>query len=51
LFGKELLATGKISQENLKTISRELVSLETYVELTNKGFKGALDKLQQTKAK
>lgn len=47
--GKELVKTGRISEENMKTVSRNLVPLETYVEMTNKGFKQALDKLGQTK--
>ena len=47
--GKELVKTGKISEENMKTVSRNLVPLETYVEMTNKGFKQVLEKLGQTK--
>jgi multimeric flavodoxin WrbA len=47
--GRELARTGKMSQESLKIVSRELVSLKTYVEMTNKGFKQALDRLSQTK--
>jgi len=43
--GKELANTGKISEENLKTVSRELTPLETFVQMTNKGFKKALDRL------
>jgi hypothetical protein len=34
----------------MKLVSRNLVPLETYVEMTNKGFKQALDRLSQTKA-
>jgi len=48
--GRELARTGKMSEENLKIVGRELASLETYVEMTNKGFKQALDRLSQTKA-
>ncbi len=48
--GKELVKTGKISEENLKIVSRNLVPLETYVEMTNKGFRHALDRLSQNKA-
>jgi multimeric flavodoxin WrbA len=44
--GKELVRTGKISEENMKIVSRDLVPLETYVEMTNKGFKQALDRLR-----
>jgi len=47
--GKELVRTGKISEKNMKTISRNLVPLETYVEMTNKGFKQALERLGQTR--
>jgi len=47
--GRELARTGKISEGNLKIVGRELVSLKTYVEMTNKGFKHALDRLSQTK--
>jgi len=43
--GKELAKTGKISEETLQTVSRELVPRETYVEMTNQGFKRALDRL------
>jgi multimeric flavodoxin WrbA len=46
--GKELAKTGKISEQNMKTVSRELVPLDTYVEITNKGFKQALDKLTRS---
>jgi phosphoenolpyruvate synthase/pyruvate phosphate dikinase len=45
--GKELVKTGKINEENLKIVSRNLVPLETYVEMTNKGFKRTLDRLAQ----
>jgi hypothetical protein len=47
--GKELAKTGKISEKNLKIVSRELVPLDTYVEITNRGFKQALDKLTRLK--
>jgi len=43
--GRELARTGKMGEENLKIVGRELASLETYVEMTNKGFKQALDRL------
>lgn len=48
--GKELVKTGKISEENLKIVSRDLVSLKNYVEMTNKGFKQVLDRLVEDKA-
>ena len=47
--GRELVRTGNISEHNPKIISRDLVSLEKYVEMTNKGFKQALDRLDSTK--
>jgi multimeric flavodoxin WrbA len=43
--GKEFARTGKISEKNASIISRQLVSLDTYAEMTNKGFKQALDRL------
>jgi hypothetical protein len=43
--GKELAKTGKMSEQNLKTVSRELVPFKTYVDMTNKGFKQVLDRL------
>ena len=43
--GKELARTGKMNEENLRIVSRELVPLETYAEMMNKGFKKALDRL------
>jgi multimeric flavodoxin WrbA len=49
--GKELAKTGKISEENLRIVGRELVSLEDYVKMTNEGFRRALDKLKQTNGK
>jgi multimeric flavodoxin WrbA len=45
--GRELVRTGKMGERNLKKVSRELISLEKYVEMTNKGFKQALDRLDQ----
>jgi len=47
--GKELARTGKISKENLKIVSRDLVPLETYVQMTNQGFKQALERLTGAK--
>jgi multimeric flavodoxin WrbA len=46
--GRELARTGKMSQENLKIVGRELVPLDIYVEMANKGFKQALGRLSQT---
>ena len=45
--GRELVKTEKMSERNLKTVSRELVSSEKYVEMTNKGFKQVLGRLCQ----
>jgi hypothetical protein len=42
--GVELARRGRISEENLKTISRELVPLDRYVQMTNEGFSQALGK-------
>ncbi len=47
-LGRELVKTGRMTEENLRIVSRELVSLETYVEMTNKGFKQVLDRLTKT---
>jgi multimeric flavodoxin WrbA len=47
--GREFARNGKISERNLKIVSRDLVSLEKYVEMTNKGFKQALDRLDSTR--
>ena len=47
-LGRELVKTGRMSKKNLKIVNRELVSLETYVEMTNKGFKQTLDRLTKT---
>ena len=47
--GRELARTGKISEHNLRIVSRDLAPLEKYVEMTNKGFKQALDRLNSTK--
>ena len=43
--GKEFAKTGKMSEEKMNTISRQLVPLNTYVEIVNQGFKQALDRL------
>jgi len=44
--GKELVQTGKMSEETLRIVSRELLPLDMYVRITNEGFKKALDKLE-----
>ena len=46
--GKEIVATGKMKDETLKTVSHMLLPLEEYVETTNQAFKRALDRLNQT---
>lgn len=45
--GKELVRNGRIGKETVQTVSRELVSLKEYVEMTNKGFRRAIDRLKQ----
>ena len=44
--GKELARTGKMNEKTLNIISRELLPLETYVEITNANFKKTLNKLE-----
>lgn len=44
--GKEIIKYGRIKEETLKTMSRELLPLETYVEILNKSFKKVLDRLK-----
>lgn len=43
--GNELIRQGKISENAACMVSRELLSREKYVEMTNKGFAKALEKL------
>jgi len=45
---KELVREGKMNERTLSTVSRELVPFKQYVEMTNKGFAQALDKLKST---
>ncbi|TET37233.1 MAG: flavodoxin family protein [Dehalococcoidia bacterium] len=45
--GRQLAEEGKMSAESLKTISRELLPLEMYVQLANQGFQQALDALEK----
>ncbi len=40
--GRELIENGKISSENLKTISRELVPLDEYIQLFNQGMEESI---------
>jgi hypothetical protein len=42
--GRELARDGKMQEATLKTVSRELLPLEQYVETTNQLFKTAIDK-------
>lgn len=44
--GNELVRQGRMSKKTMHTVSRELLPLEKYVEMTNKGFGKALDKLE-----
>jgi hypothetical protein len=48
--GKELARTGKISKENQKIVSRELVPLDTYMKMTNRGFKQVLERISESKS-
>jgi multimeric flavodoxin WrbA len=45
--GKQIAGKGYIEEETIKTIGRELVPLETYVEILNQSFKRALDSLEK----
>ena len=45
--GRQLVEDGRIAPETLRTISRELMPLEAYVQETNRGFQQALDALTQ----
>ena len=47
--GRELVRTGKISECTLKIVGRDLFPLEKYMEMTNKGFKQALDRLDSNR--
>ncbi len=42
--GRELIGTGRISPSTLHAISRELVPMETYVQMVNEAFRKALDR-------
>jgi len=44
--GKEIIKYGRMKEETLKAVSRELLPLETYVEILNKSFKKVLDRLK-----
>lgn len=46
--GRQLVETDMISPDTLRTISRELVPLEMYVQEINRGFQQALDALAKT---
>lgn len=41
--GTQLVQTGKIAPETLKTVSRELLPRDTYFEMANRSFKQTLD--------
>jgi hypothetical protein len=47
--GRELVRRGRMEEETLKAVSRELVPLETFVEKMNRDFKRALDRLETEK--
>lgn len=46
--GRQLISQGAMSEETLKTISRELLPLETYAESINSNFKRVLEKFGHT---
>jgi len=45
--GRQLVEDGRMSFETLKSVSRELLSLETYLEIVNKRFQEELDALEK----
>lgn len=45
--GRQLVRNGQVSSKTLKTISRELLPLEMYVQEVNKGFTKALESLKE----
>jgi len=47
--GKELAKNGKISEETLKTIGRELVPLNDYIKILNQGFEKARERAKLQK--
>jgi hypothetical protein len=47
--GRELVRRGRMEEETLKAVSRELVPLETFMEKMNRDFKRALDRLETEK--
>lgn len=44
--GKELVREGRMNEQTLQIVSRELVPLKLYTEMTNEGFAQALDRLK-----
>jgi multimeric flavodoxin WrbA len=45
--GRQLVRQGKINNETLKTISRELMPVQTFLETANAGIRRALDAYDQ----
>ena len=45
--GCQLVRDGKMADETLATVSRELMPLEMYVQIANQGFQPALDALEK----
>ena len=45
--GRQLVRDGKMSPENLRIISRELLPQEKYMQLVNQHFKEQLDKMEK----
>jgi hypothetical protein len=42
--GRQLVENGEIGAETVKTVCRELMPVETYLEVANRGIQRALDK-------
>lgn len=45
--GRQLIKDGKMSTETLQIVSRELLPMETYVQMVNEQFQRAMDKFQK----
>jgi len=45
--GRQLVRDSEMSNETLNIVSRKLMPLEMYVQVTNQGFQQALDALEK----
>ena len=45
--GRQLVEAGTMSADTLRAVSRELLPLEMYVQMVNKGFQAAVDALER----